>query len=117
MHLLGGESQGYGKRMKTKLLVWKAKMDDLSRAVAMRGSKEKEMALGNNPEFRMPIREMSSGIALLNMEHPAELASKMKSIDNGFVDMRCKYLLRRPLQVKDRHASTIQTCTLNRTSR
>jgi hypothetical protein len=84
----------YGKGMKTKLIAWKAKMDDLSGALAMRGSKENAMALGNNPELSVPFREMSSGIAQFNKERPAELASKTKNIDYGYTKMRGQYVLR-----------------------
>jgi hypothetical protein len=84
---------GYGKGVKTKLIAWKAKMDDLTRTVASRGPKEKENALGDNPELSMSIRGMSSGIAQLNQEPPAELASKIKSIDYGFINMRGQYSL------------------------
>ncbi len=84
----------YGKGVKTKLIAWKAKMDDLTRRVAKRESKEKEKTLGNSRELTMPIREMSTGIEPLNKEPPAEWTSKMKTLDNGFADMRGRYVLR-----------------------
>ena len=42
----------------------------------------------------MSISEMSSRIEHFNSERPTEWASQMKNIDNGFVGMRGKYVLR-----------------------
>jgi len=84
----------HGVGMKTKLIAWKAKMDDLIQKVAIRGSKESEKAVRKNQDLKMPISEMSSRIEQLNSERPMEWASQMKNIDNGLVDMRGKYVLR-----------------------
>jgi hypothetical protein len=84
----------YREGMKTKLIGWKAKMKDLTRKVAGRGSKESEKVLRKNQDLKMPISEMSSRIEQFNSERPTEWASQMKNIDNGLVDMRGKYVLR-----------------------
>jgi len=80
--------------LKTKLIAWKAKMDDLIQKVAIRGSKESEKVLRKNQDLEMPNSEMSSRIEQLNSERPTEWASQMKNIGNGLVDMRGKYVLR-----------------------
>ena len=85
---------GYGEGLKTKLIAWKAKMDDLIQKVAIRGSKESEKVLRKNQDLEMPNSEMSSRIERLNNERPTEWASQMKNIGNGLVDMRGKYVLR-----------------------
>jgi hypothetical protein len=87
-------SSGYGKGMETKLTTWKSKMYGLIRKIAWRGSKEAEKALRNNQGLNMSISEMSSRIEHFNNERRIEDASQMKNIDNGFVDMRSKYVLR-----------------------
>jgi hypothetical protein len=84
----------YRKGMKTKLIAWKAKVYDLTRKVAGRGPKEREKVLCNNQDLNMPITEMSSRIERFKNERPTEWASQMKNIDNGFADMRGKYVLR-----------------------
>ena len=84
----------HAEGMKTKLIAWKAKMDALMQKVAIRGSKESEKVLRKNQDLKMPISEMSSRIEQFNSERPTEWASQMKNIDNGFVDMRGKYVLR-----------------------
>ena len=56
--------------------------------------KEDEKVLRKNQDLKMPIVEMSSRIEQFNNERPTEWASQMKNIDNGFVDMRGKYVLR-----------------------
>jgi hypothetical protein len=85
---------GYGEGLKTKLIAWKAKMDDLIQKVAIRGSKESEKALCKNQDLKVPNSEMASRIEQFNSERPTEWASQMKNIDNGFVNMRGKYVLR-----------------------
>jgi hypothetical protein len=84
----------HGVGMKTKLIAWKAKMDDLRQKVAIRGSRESEKALRKNQDLKMPISEMSSRTEQFNSERPMEWASQMKNIDNGLVDMHGKYVLR-----------------------
>jgi len=84
----------HGNGMKKKLIAWKAKINDVTRKVARRGSKERVKVLCYNPELNMPISEMSSRIEQFNNERPAEWAAQMKNIDNGLVDMRGKYVLR-----------------------
>ena len=88
------DSIDYGKGIKTKLIAWKAKMHDLTRKVARRGSKENEKVLRNNQELNMPITEMSSRIAQLKNECRTEWTPQGKIIDNGFVDNPGKYVLR-----------------------
>jgi hypothetical protein len=87
-------SSDYGRGMETKLTTWKSKMYDLTRKIAWRGSKEKEKVLRNNQDLNMPITEMSSRIEHFNNERRTEGASQMKNIDNGFANMRGKYVLR-----------------------
>ena len=87
-------SNGYGRGMETKLTTWKSKMYGLIRKIAWRGSKERERALRNNQGLNMSISEMASRIEHFNSERPTEWASQMKNIDNGFVGMRGKYVLR-----------------------
>ena len=84
----------YGEGLKTKLTAWKAKMDDLIQKVAIRGYKASEKVLRKSQDLKMPISEMSSRIEQFNSERPTEWASQMQNIDNGFVDMRGKYVLR-----------------------
>jgi hypothetical protein len=84
----------YRKGMKTKLVGWKEKMNDLTRKVARRGSKESEKVLRKNQDLEMPNSEMSSRIEQFDSERPTEWASQMKNTDNGLVAMRGKYVLR-----------------------
>ena len=84
----------YGKSMETKLIAWKAKIYDLTRKVAIRGSKERENVLRSNQDLNMPSTEMSSRIEQLKNERSTEWTPQRKNIDNGFVDMRGKYVLR-----------------------
>jgi len=87
-------SSGYVKGMETKLTTWKSKMYDFTRKIAGRGFKEREKVLRNNQDLSMPITEMSSRIEQFKNELPTEGASQMKNIDNGFANMRGKYVLR-----------------------
>jgi hypothetical protein len=84
----------YGKGMATTLIAWKAKMYDLTRKVARFGSKEEEKVLRNIQGLNMPITEMSSRTEQLKKVFPNEWTPQRKNIDNGFVDMRGKYVLR-----------------------
>ena len=84
----------HGEGLKTKLIAWKSKMDDLIEKVAIRGSKESEKALRKNQNLEMPNSEMSSRIEQFNNEPPTEWVSQMKNIDKGLVDLRGKYVLR-----------------------
>ena len=84
----------YGKGMKTKLIAWKAKMDDLLQKVVIRGPRESEKVLRKNQDLKMPIVKMSSRIEQFKNERPTEWASQMKNIGNGLADMRGKYVLR-----------------------
>jgi hypothetical protein len=86
------DSIDFGKAIKTKLIAWTAKMHNLARKVARRGSKEK--GLRNNQEMDMLITEMSSRIAQLKNECRSEWTPQWKIIDNGFVDNPGKYVLR-----------------------
>ena len=56
--------------------------------------KKIEKALHNNQDLNMPISGMSSRIEQLKNERPTEWTPQMKNIDNGFVEMRDKYVLR-----------------------
>ena len=87
-------SNEYGRSMKMKLIACKAKMYDLIQKVAIRGSKGNEKVLHKNQDLKMPIVKMSSRIEQFSNERPTEWASQKKNIDNGFVDMRDKYVLR-----------------------
>ena len=84
----------YCKGIETKLIAWKAKMHDLTRKIAIRGSEERENVLSNIQDLNMPITEMSPRIEHFNNERPTEWASQMKNVENGFVGMRGKYVLR-----------------------
>jgi len=69
-------------------------MYELTRKIAWRGSKEREKALRNSQDVNMPINELASRAGQFKNERPTEMASQMKNIDNGFGDMRGKYVLR-----------------------
>jgi len=84
----------HGEGLKTKLIAWKAKMDDLLQKVVIRGPKGSEKVLRKNQDLKMPAGEMSSRIEGFNVERPTEWASQTKNIDNGPGDMRNKYVLR-----------------------
>ena len=84
----------YCKSIETKLIAWKAKMHDLTRKAAIRGSKERENGLHNTQDLNMPITEMSSRSEQLKNERPTEWSPQKKDIDNGSIDMRVKYVLR-----------------------
>ena len=60
----------YRKGIKTKLIGWKAKMDDLTWKVSGRGFKERIKVLRNIQDLNMPIREMSSRAEQLKNERP-----------------------------------------------
>jgi hypothetical protein len=77
-----------------KMSVWKAKMYDLIRKVERFGHKKRGKFFLNIQDRNMSISEMSSRIEQFNNERPNERASQTKNIDNGFVDMRSKYVLR-----------------------
>ena len=83
----------YGEGLKTKLIAWKAKMDDLIQKVAIRGSKESEKVLRKNQDLKMPNSEMSSRTEQLKNDRPNEWAS-LKTNDNPSVDIRGNYVLR-----------------------
>lgn len=85
---------GYGKGVNTKLIAWKAKMDDLIQKVTIRGFEKRENVLSNIQDLKMPISEESSRIEQLNSERSTDWSSQIKNIDNGLVDMRGKYVLR-----------------------
>jgi hypothetical protein len=84
----------YGKSMETKLIGWKAKIYGLTRKVAIRGFKERENVLRSNQDVNRPSTEMSSRIGQLKNVRPIERTPQRKNIDNGFVAMCGKYVLR-----------------------
>jgi hypothetical protein len=84
----------YGKGVQTKLIAWKAKMKNLTLNTGSDGYKKEEKALLNNQRLNMPITEMSSRIEQLKNDRPTELTPQRKNIDNGFVDIHGKYVLR-----------------------
>ena len=84
----------YCKGMETKLIAWKAKMYDLTRKIANRGSEEREKVLHNIQDLNMPITEMSSLTEQLKNVLPTEWTPQRKNIDNGSVEIRSKYVLR-----------------------
>jgi hypothetical protein len=88
------DSIEYGKGMKTKWIAWKAKINDLTRKIARRGSRGREKALRNNQDLNMPITEMSSRIAQMKNGRRTEWTPQEKIIDNGFVENPGKYVLR-----------------------
>jgi len=79
--------------LKTKLIAWKAKMDDLIQKVAIRGPKESEKVLRKNQDLKMPNSEMSSPTEQHKNDRPNEWAS-LKTIDSPSVDIRGNYVLR-----------------------
>ena len=82
--------------IENKISVWKAKMYDLIRKVRKverLGHKKRGEFFLNIQDRNMSISEMSSRIEHFNNERPTERASQMKNINNGFVDMRGKYVL------------------------
>ena len=56
------DSIDYGKGIKTKLIAWKAKMDNLIQKFAICGPKEIEKIIRKNQDLKMPNSEMSSYI-------------------------------------------------------
>ena len=86
-------SNEYGKGVKTKLIAWKAQMDDFIQKVAIRGSKGNEKVLRKNQDLEMPNSEMSSRTEQLKNDRPNEWAS-LKTNDNPSVDIRGNYVLR-----------------------
>jgi hypothetical protein len=82
------------KGLEMKISAWKAKMYDLTRKVAIRGSKERENGLRDIQDLNMPITEMSSRIERLKNVLPTEWTPQMQHIDIGFVDVRGKYMMR-----------------------
>jgi hypothetical protein len=85
-------SSDYGRGMVTKLTTWKSKIYDLIGKIAWRGSKEREKVLSDNQDLNMSISE-GLLVSYTSITSPNEWASQMKNIDNGFVDMRGKYVL------------------------
>ena len=83
----------HGEGLKTKLIAWKTKMEDLIQKVAIRGLKESEKFLRKNQGLEMPISEMSSRTEQLKNNRPNEWAS-LETIDNPSVDIRGNYVLR-----------------------
>lgn len=85
----------YGKSMETKLIAWKAKISDLTQKITNRGSKERENFLRNTQDLNISSTEMSSRVEQLKKNVlSTEWNPQKKGIDNGFVDMRGKYVLR-----------------------
>jgi hypothetical protein len=84
----------YCKGIETKLIAWKAKMYDLTRKTAIHGSEERKNVLINIQDLNMPITETLSFAEQLKTALPTEWTPQRKNIDNGFVEMRGKYVLR-----------------------
>ena len=63
----------YCKGIETKLIAWKAKMYDLTRKIAIRGSEERENVLINIQDLNMPITETSSLAEQLKTVLPTEM--------------------------------------------
>ena len=87
----------YGNILKTKWNVWKVKMYDLTRKGASGELKEREKVLRNIQDLKMPIIEKSSRIEQMKNERRTEFTPQGENIDNGFVDMRGKYVQRTQL--------------------
>ena len=90
----------YGKAMEKKLIAWKSKVHDLTRKVANQWSKNREKTVHDFQDLGMPNIEMSSRIERLKNDRPTELTPQRKNINNGFVDMHGKYVLRPRLSYK-----------------
>jgi hypothetical protein len=84
----------YRNSMEKRLIAWKSKMNDLTLKAVSHGSKEGERFLRNNQDLNMPTTEMSSRIEQLKNERAAAWTPQRENINNGFVDMRGKYVLR-----------------------
>ena len=84
----------YCKGIETKLIAWKAKLYDLTRKIAIRGSEERKNVLINIQDLNMPITETSSFAEQLKTVLPTERSQQRKNIDNGSVEIRGKYVLR-----------------------
>jgi hypothetical protein len=84
----------YRNSMEKRLIAWKSKMNDLTLKAVSHGSKEGERFLRNNQDLNMPTTEMSSRIEQLKNERAAAGTPQRENINNGFVDMRGKYVLR-----------------------
>ena len=84
----------YCKGIETKLIAWKAKMYELTRKTAIRGSEERKNVLINIQDLNMPITETSSFAEQPKTALPTERSQQRKNIDNGSVEIRSKYVLR-----------------------
>ncbi|HSO61092.1 MAG TPA: hypothetical protein VLR50_08680 [Desulfobacterales bacterium] len=84
----------YGKGVDTRLIAWRTKMRNLTLNAESHGYKKEEKVLSNNQGLNMPITEMSPRIEQLKSDRPTEPTPQRKKIDNGFVDMHRKYVLR-----------------------
>ena len=86
-----------GNIMISKWNLWKTKMYDLIRKGTIREFKEMENVLGNIQGLNMPIIEKSSCIEQMKKERLTEWTPQAENIENGFVDMRGKYVQRTQL--------------------
>ena len=76
------------------MIAWKAKMYDLTKRSQSVDLKKSKKSCATTKTWNMPITEMSSCTEQLKNERPTEWAPQRKNIDNGFVEMRGKYVLR-----------------------
>ena len=81
----------YCKNMEMEMTTWKAKLYDVTRKVDQLGSAEKEKILANVEDLHMLLEEMSDRVQHLKTECPSDWSPMKKEIDEGSVDMRCKY--------------------------
>jgi hypothetical protein len=86
-----------GNILKTKWNLWKTKMYDLTRKGAIRELKARKKVLRNIQGLNMPIIEKSPRIEQMKKERRTEWTPQAENIDNGFVDMRGKYVQRTQL--------------------
>jgi len=84
----------HGKNYEAKLIAWKAKMYELTRKVMARRLRQGEKFLHNIQDLNMPPTEMSPRIEKFKDERSTEWTPQRNNIDNGFVDVRGKYVLR-----------------------
>jgi hypothetical protein len=84
----------YREGKETKSTTWRSKIYDLTRKIAWRGSKEREKALRSSQAVNMPITGITSRSEPFKNMLPTEGTSQIKNIDNGFGDVRGKYVLR-----------------------
>ena len=84
----------YGNNSETKWNALKSKLYALTRKGASRGPGEREDVLRTIQDLNMSSIENSSGIEQLKNGRQTDWTPQGENIDNGFVDMRARYVRR-----------------------